>query len=288
MPIKCQESKMTRPAEYATQNDKFYNYCLEEYQPLTTFAGKLRSSNLLFHFFDILNHGKPYDDIVKRIQNGIGLNKTVWGIKKLADQYAYEFYFYNSDWEKKNRPKHITDLLNIIQSIYPSHIIMNENFPYFMFSLDIFPGFYQQRVAGLHVYLGNFSYFFNETGMKMENHYAFYNPNTKAQQIALDVFQSAFIDFSKLEIQEILIPELSDCKRICRAHKASNDGIYFSGINIDQFIFFLKKFDYPLPIISFIEENKAQLDHLQFDVGFDYKMQDEKIKYLKSGYYGTF
>ena len=62
----------------------------------------------------------------------------------------------------------------------------------------------------------------------------------------------------------------------------------FSGINIDQLILFLKKTGYPMELISFIEQNRGVLDHLQYDVGYDYRLEGEKLVILKSGYYGIF
>ena len=50
----------------------------------------------------------------------------------------------------------------------------------------------------------------------------------------------------------------------------------------------MKRMDYPEELISFVDENRVKLDHLQFDVGYDYKMEGDKLEILKSGYYGIF
>jgi hypothetical protein len=72
------------------------------------------------------------------------------------------------------------------------------------------------------------------------------------------------------------------------ANKQGNDAVYFSRINVDQLIFFLKKMRYPMELVSFIEENRSKLDHLLYDVGYDYKMDGKDLVILKSGYYGIF
>jgi hypothetical protein len=46
--------------------------------------------------------------------------------------------------------------------------------------------------------------------------------------------------------------------------------------------------NYPGELISFIEKNRSKLDHLQYDVGYDYKMDGKDLMILKSGYYGVF
>ena len=45
---------------------------------------------------------------------------------------------------------------------------------------------------------------------------------------------------------------------------------------------------YPDSIVAFVCEHRDRLDHLLYDVGIDYRMEDGKIVVLKSAYYGTF
>jgi hypothetical protein len=37
-----------------------------------------------------------------------------------------------------------------------------------------------------------------------------------------------------------------------------------------------------------VRQNLANLDHLRFDVGFDYRMEGRALSILKSGYFGVF
>jgi hypothetical protein len=37
-----------------------------------------------------------------------------------------------------------------------------------------------------------------------------------------------------------------------------------------------------------VRQNLANLDHLRFDVGFDYRMKGRALSILKSGYFGVF
>jgi hypothetical protein len=89
-------------------------------------------------------------------------------------------------------------------------------------------------------------------------------------------------------LEDILLPELLDCTSICIANKQLCDCVYFSRLGVGQLLFFLERFDYPRALVSFIQEHQSQLDHLQFDVGFDYRMAGRRLEILKSGYYGTF
>ena len=51
-------------------------------------------------------------------------------------------------------------------------------------------------------------------------------------------------------------------------------------------ILFLKKFNYPINQIEFLEYNKNKLNHLLYDISINYKVEDDKLKIIKSGYYG--
>ena len=51
---------------------------------------------------------------------------------------------------------------------------------------------------------------------------------------------------------------------------------------------FLRQFGYPEETVSFVENNRSMLDHLEYDVGFDYRMEGSDLMVLKSGYYGIF
>jgi hypothetical protein len=85
-----------------------------------------------------------------------------------------------------------------------------------------------------------------------------------------------------------LLPELRDCQTICVANKQDHDCVYFSGVDVVQLGFFLRRLQYPAQVIEFVEENRPMLDHLLFDVGIDYRTAGSDVVFLKSGYFGVF
>ena len=79
-------------------------------------------------------------------------------------------------------------------------------------------------------------------GEALENFYFFSTPGTPGghqNKIAC----SAQIDQGAVELGEIFRPELRDCRTVCLANKQRTDCIYFSGITVDQLIFFLNWLD---------------------------------------------
>jgi hypothetical protein len=123
---------------------------------------------------------------------------------------------------------------------------------------------------------------------RLENFYFFFDAKKELDEVMAKAVCSAYIDSTRIDINRILWPELRDCSVIVIANKQANDAVYFSRINVDQLVFFLKRMGYPRGLVSFVEENRSKLDHLLYDVGFDYRMAGEDLVILKSGYYGIF
>lgn len=281
--------------ERVSAQDVFYDFCLWEYQPVIPYENKFRSANLLFHSFDVAGGNARFFELVQTIRLGIGLSRTVWGVKWTGQEIRWEFYFY--DYRRKNRERSISKLLEVIRPLIACNIKVNELFHYFMFSLDICDDIISgtRSIDEIHMYIGNpgstvssgICYALTGSGTKLENFYFFFDAKRQMKEILSKAACSAFIDYG-VNLDQIIWPEMRNCKVIVVANKQQNDSVYFSGINVDQLIFFLKRMRYPIELISFIQQNRGVLDHLQYDVGYDYRMEGKDLVMLKSGYYGIF
>ncbi len=283
--------------EYSTVQDPFYDFCLWEYEPpKTPYENKYRSANLLFHSFELAGGNKGFFDFIAAIRGGFGPLNTVYGIKRIGTNLAWEFYFY--DYRRRQRQRSIHKFLDIIRPITRCEIQVNENLHYFMFSIDIT----EELVSGtrdleeIHMYIGNpgstvssgICYSLKRSGTRLENFYFFFDAGSELNEIMDKIACSAHVDLTAIDINQILLPELKNCKVIVVANKQGNDSVYFTRVNVDQLIFFLKKMEYPRELAAFVEENRSKLDHLLYDVGFDYRMEGRDLIILKSGYYGVF
>jgi len=282
--------------EYATGADPSLNYCLWPYQPPAPAEDKFRSINLLFHSFAHAGIDERAFAIVDAIREGIGDFRTAFGIKLIGEKLAWEFYFY--DYGRRRRQVSISKVLAAIRSYMPTVVEANENLPYFMFSLDLNDDLACGRVPldVVHMYVGNpgstvssgIAYAIRTGGAALENFYFFFDAASQQQDIAKKIASSAVFDDTRLPVEAVLVPALRDCRTVCIANKQSHDCIYFSGVDIGQLIWFLTHLRYPDPILTFVRRNRAHLDHLLFDVGFDYRMENGSLRILKSGYYGVF
>lgn len=281
--------------EFATEQDRFFDYCMWEYQPRTDYVGKQRSLNLLFHSFEVAAVDGRFMEVCQRIRTGIGASRTVWGVKQVDGRLSWEFYFY--DYERLERDLSIPRLLELIAPQIACPLCYEEQRPYFMFSIDLDDELVRggRELDEINVYMGNVGsnvssgicYSLTGQGLRLDNLYYFFDAQMDAEQIVAKIASSVHLDLPGLDLDAILWPELRDCKTIVVANKKHNDGVYFSGIDVDQLLFFLRRMEYPADIISYIEDNRAGLDHLLYDVGLDYRMRDGKLEFLKSAYYGV-
>ena len=282
--------------EYATAADPSLNYCLWTYPPPALPEDKFRSVNLLFHSFEHAALNPDAFAVVEAIRDAIGPFQTVFGVKLIDGKLAWEFYFY--DYARRRRNVSIGRVLKAISPWMPTSVAPNENLPYFMFSLDLSDAYVSGRVPldVVHMYVGNpgstvssgIAYAVRDNTTVLENFYFFFDAPSQLADVAKKVASSAVFDASALPIETIIVPELSKCRTICVANKQSHDCIYFSGVNIEQLIWFLEHLRYPIAIVTFVKRYKGMLDHLLFDVGFDYKTHEGGLRILKSGYYGVF
>ncbi len=283
--------------EYTTGQDQYFNYCWWPYLPVAPVEDKFRPVNLLFKSFELAGLDERAYDLVRRIQEAIGQFRTVFGVKWLPDgRLGWEFYFY--DYQRRDREVSISRVLEAIRPLVRCDVPVNESLPYFMFSLDVSNDLVrgERPLDVVHMYIGNpgsrvssgISYALTAQETTLENFYFFFEALRDLRQAADKVLCSAHVDSARIDIDAILRPELRNCHTICIANKQKNDTAYFSGVNVEQLLFFLKLLQYPAEIIAFVETNRAKLDHLLYDVGFDYVARGSELVILRSGYYGVF
>jgi hypothetical protein len=285
---------LTDRFEFATARDPSRNYCLWEYEPPAPPEDKFRAINVLYQSFALARLDERAYAMIDAVRDAIGSFKTVFGVKLIDGQYAWEFYFY--DYKRRAREVSITRVLDAIRPFMPCAVVPNEALPYFMFSLDLNQALITGRAIDVvHMYVGNpgntvssgIAYAIRADTTTLENFYFFFDAKTQMSQVQGKVESSAVFDASAVSLDRVLVPELCRCQTICVANKQTHDCIYFSGVDVDQLLFFLEFAFYPTETIDWVRQERHQLSHLLFDVGFDYRSDINGLKILKSGYYGV-
>src|SRR5262249_53650924 len=158
------------------------------------------------------------------------------------------FYFY--DYARRERNVSISKVLAATAPFARCDIRPNEKLPYFMFSIDVDDALVtgKRGLDVVHMYVGNpgstvssgIAYALRPDITKLENFYFFFDAKTQMLEAADKICCSPYVDTTRIHYDQILWPELRQCRTICVANKQQNDCVYFSEINVDQLLFFLK------------------------------------------------
>jgi hypothetical protein len=284
----------TMELEYAAPRDRYADYCLWDYAPLTPTAGKLRCANLLWRAIDAGGGDPHLKAACMALREALGPFRTVFGVKKIGGRLSYEFYFY--DYARVERDVSIARVLKILSPFVNCPLRYSEGRPYFMFSIDLDEAITsgRQPLETINIYVGNpgssvssgICYELSPAGLRLANFYFFFDSHKERDQIVAKVACSSHHDLHGLPIAAILRPELLDCAVVVVANKKFNDGVYFSRIKVDQLIPFLEREAFPAELVAFAKEHRNGLDHMLYDVGIDYVVEDGAVKVLKTAFYG--
>ncbi|MCI4677303.1 hypothetical protein K9U39_19485 [Rhodoblastus acidophilus] len=282
--------------EYSCETDRALNYCLWEYDRPAPAEDKFRSINLLYNSFAWAGVDAQAYAMVDALREKLGPWRSVFGVKQIAGRLAWEFYFY--DYQRRQREISMSRVLDALAPLARCRISPPESLNYFMFSLDIDDDLAcgRREIDVIHMYVGNpgsdvssgVAYALRAGSTRLENFYFFFDATTQLRDAAKKIANSGVFDETIVPLDAVLRPELRSCRTICVANKQTHDCVYFSGIDVDQLIWFLEWQGYPQEIKTFVHDNRSQFDHLLFDAGFDYRLQDGALQILKSGYYGVF
>lgn len=280
------------PEVPTSAHDRYFDYCLQPYEPLRSPVGKLRGESLLWASLDAVNGTSFVDEAISALAAHAGRDATVWGVKHDAGRIWLELYLY--DPTKESPRVTVSEVARALAPWLDIRPKVSEQTPYFMFSLDVAPSWDAPReVDAINLYFAEpvgqagRSYVVREGDAELDNYYHFFHPKRDVREVLARIRSSLFVDFREHDLARVLLPELVDCRRVCVAKKRRADAIYYSGIDVDQLLWFLRRWSYPASIVEFATRNRARLDHLRFDVGLDYLARDGAVAIRKTGFYST-
>lgn len=287
------------PLVETTDHDRYFDYCLEPYRPRRPTAGKARAESLLWHSLRIAERLETWRPPLQALQAHVGRDLTVWGIKWAGPQAQgpralwWELYFYDP---QKQSPE--ATLGSVAQALAPWVTVrprVPETTPYMMFSFDLRGE--QTSIDELNLYLtgqrahAGRAYRVRPDGIELDNTYRFMEPKRDIDEVLPLLKSSVFVDYAadRRRLGQVMIPELFACKKVCIAKKRTCDAIYFSGITVEQLLWFLRRFAYPPAMVEFVARHQDRFEHLWFDVGIDYRWDQARgqLVFPKTSYYGT-
>ncbi len=272
---------------------------------------KIPSSQILKWMYDSYEVSDIIYDYTCDVQNEMGVNNTIWAMKKTNDKVNWEYYFYglNSNGERKtknlykyNKQLHINNYYNKIHKKYFSKedININELNKYdnrlIIYSVDIEPKYFtDKKIGNIDIYLHEGS---NEN-IEMPYKCSCYslsnklnykgmlnicNMNDKSQR---DIVYNIVKKYTE-NPDKILLNNWQNIDNINISEKeySSCISINYFGFDIDTFIMFLKKHKYNKKLIDNVIKNKDNLKSQSFEISEDYNK--DTLQVVKTTIYGSF
>lgn len=285
------------PYEIVQPGDIFCDYTLVPYDPVKPPAGKLRSVNLLVESFAIAGVEAEGQRVMKLLRAALGPGRTVFGVKFYAPEHVagWELYFYDP-----LRERHDLSIENVTSILAPAFAIdarPPRPLPWHMFSVEFDARHLRQELAAaVDVYIStnpqnkgtDRSYKLRGSELVFENVYSFHRPLLEIDEILYRLRYGVF--FSRVEnpLSALIPPELFRCGHICVANKRTADALYFSRITTEQLLFAMNFLGWRGALPGFITAHAASFDHLLWDIGFDFVVENGRIRFIKGGLYGSF
>ncbi|PRP97513.1 hypothetical protein ENSA5_33490 [Enhygromyxa salina] len=278
----------------ASDRDRPINLGFEAYHPVRPIPGKVRGENLLWH--SLLHAGllDAWDDALHAIQRRLGRDRTIWGVFLDLDSGALA-------WElrvlARGSAPDIVDTLR--ETLAPW--------------LELAPGVAatpESAVVGLRfdaqtmsrgrvdaVELHERATESRETAVfrvsaearELVSRDLVLEPKRHIDEVLPAIKRSEVVNFAadKRLLGRVLIPELFACQRLHISKRRGRDALCFSGVNVEQLAFTYKRFEYPKPMLAFLTEHQAELEHLLYDVSVEYREREGRIVYPTTGFWGS-
>ena len=203
--------------------------------------------------------------------------------KFLADRLAWEFYFY--DYARREREVSISRVLTAIRPFVRCDVPINENLPYFMFSLDLDSDLASGRrpLDVVHMYVGNpgsavssgIAYAVRAGRTTLENFYFFFDGRSSARRGRRQDPQFRLFRRDASVRRRGAGAGVARLPHDLRGQQANTRlHLLLRRRRRPAAASSLPDLTIPDPSSSLSAAIRHNFDHLLFDVGFDYRMED--------------
>jgi len=310
---------------FVQKSDTFFDVNYNPYQ--TTFnEDSFPSSWILFQSFQAEKKSVFYESNSNLLQRAIGINKAVWGYKlNNLGMASWEYYYYYYKVFPNHSYQNIIHLLKQFGLITTETESSNVEPGYYILSFEFndyktdyisiyYPHIIEPLTENYKVFLPQGKHYFDTRTA------GFFSYKLANNQIVKANYYKGFFPFpfpfspEKVYLQiitlcELKLPEIANCNLLSQifdlpflasksvfcqpfaiALKKDSIKLYFIKADINNFIIFIKYFNYPNSFIKKIELNKDQLQHLMFDFAIEvsYKTGDKNLTINNPVIYGTF
>ena len=272
---------------------------------------KIPSSQILKWMYDFYKVSDIIYDYTSDVQNEMGINNTIWAMKKIDNKVNWEYYFYGlnpsgerntKDLYKYNKRLDINNYYNKIHKKYfpKEDININELNKYenklIIYSVDVEPKYFKdKKIGNIDVYLHEGSNENIEMPYKCScyslsnklNYKGMLNICNMKDKSQRDIILNTVKKYTE-NPDKILLKNWDKIDNINISEKEYSNciSINYFGFDIDTFIMFLNKHNYNKQLIQNVIKNKDNLKTQSFEISEDYNK--DSLQIVKTTIYGSF
>lgn len=304
--------------DFFRSDGRYYDVNFFEYHPASKPLGGRPASALFAHALNLLPYTAEDEAFARHVRRRNGINTTLWGVRKEANKYSLELYFYYPIKYPQNSLASVLELSSSYlacdiravsgedeKNIYLTSVnledgkVVDANFYHSLLdeSSDCF--YFEDKGLVIDRWLPTFcsySLVQGSRGPERINTYWGYFDDGGFEQALAKLKELVALTLSKgnLNSADNLVED------VCRpygdpmsrgwlvASKQGAVGVYFLGLDIDVFLKFLAAHDYEADFIACLEEEGAKYQHIKFDIGIDFFSEAGSLAIKKTAFWGSF
>ncbi|HET8929820.1 MAG TPA: PqqD family protein [Acidimicrobiales bacterium] len=239
--------------------------------------------------------------IAEQLRDAIGPDQTVWGMKLENTRPSWELYFYPHRSEADDTAAtYFARAQEAFEKVvgWDAPRSVPSNAALFSFEFELEPrGVTRPRELDVYHRIEGDSdmilaYRHSDRLYRLKNTYELFPlpDHLDAVRHRLGSSRFAFPENEGVASAHWLgeIETAKECSRVWCSYKPDCDGIYLGRVAASDLARFLDRFAYPAHLRNWVHEHVHELDHLRYDLGFDYTISDGEVRTLKTGFYGYF
>ncbi|HVI03780.1 MAG TPA: hypothetical protein VM869_34040, partial [Enhygromyxa sp.] len=121
--------------------------------------------------------------------------------------------------------------------------------------------------------------------------YSIFETKREIDDVLARLLASRTVDLTQHRrlLGRVLIPEIFACRRLHIGPGDELDALVFSGINVEQLLWFVRRFGFPASTIALLDTQREAFEQLLFDVQLSYRFDPQRntIDHVIAGYHGT-
>lgn len=258
--------------------------------------------------------------LIARLRERMGRYPTVWGAKLVGGRFEWELYFCRQYDRSALAPSRVLSALQPrLDRGWECLDVVDEEKPYIMYSVDLpRPSEVEPR---LNIYFTERAFTspralpesvwdrlrreVGENGsprtfvVRDLDFHLFVVENGTVRHANL--YQCIGRDRERLEAwlsanphvigaasaEAVLFDEFPEAVGIFLALKPEAAGLYYCRVDVDSLLRFMQRMAWPRALVEFARAHREELDHLLFDIGFDFHLHEGRLEVAKSGVWST-